>query len=100
MTYEFYPSLDKEDKNPYYAEFHHWAKDNITFTIFRRQFFCSKEQRLGDTLILGSWEFHPWNLFEGSCNDGCVPDREWIKWLVDALNEKSEREKSDIKNGQ
>ena len=38
-------------------------------------------------------EGHPWNIFTaGYGPDNCVPDRSWVKWMVDALNEKAERQ--------
>jgi hypothetical protein len=38
-------------------------------------------------------EVHPWNIFTSEYGpDGCVPDKAWVKWMVDAMNEKFERD--------
>ena len=95
MSY-IYPT---EGKHPFYVEFERGDKKG-EFTIFRRQFMYTEEQ-------LAEWEkkspkdifmlrmtneVHPWNIFTaGYGPDGCVPDRTWVKWMVDALNEKVEK---------
>jgi hypothetical protein len=39
-------------------------------------------------------EVHPWNLFTSDhAHDGGVPNKAFIKWMVDAMNEKAELEK-------
>ena len=96
MSY-IYPS---EGKLPFYVEFGRGDRKG-EFTIFRRQFMYIEEQ-------LAEWEkkspkdifmlrmtneVHPWNIFTTNYGpDGCVPDRKWVEWMVDALNEHAERE--------
>ena len=90
MSY-IYPT---EGKLPFYVEFERGGKKQ-EFTLFRRQFMYTEEQ-------LAEWEVkspkdifmlrmtnevHPWNIFTAGYGlDGCVPDRKWIEWMVDALN--------------
>ena len=90
MSY-IYPT---EGKQPFYVEFERGGKKQ-EFTLFRRQFMYTEEQ-------LAEWEkkspkdifmlrmtneVHPWNIFTSTYGlDGCVPDRKWIEWMVDALN--------------
>ena len=90
MSY-IYPT---EGKQPFYVEFERGDKKQ-EFTLFRRQFMYTEEQ-------LAEWEkkspkdifmlrmtneVHPWNIFTAGYGlDGCVPDRKWIEWMVDALN--------------
>ena len=101
MSYEdnIYPVCDKGQKPLYYVEFNRGGKER-EFTIFRRQFMYTEEQ-------LAEWEkkspkdifmlrmtneVHPWNLFTATYGpDNCVPDKAWVKWMVDALNEKVEK---------
>jgi len=96
MSY-IYPS---EGKLPFYVEFERGDRKG-EFTIFRRQFMYTEKQ-------LAEWEkkspkdifmlrmtneVHPWNIFTANYGlDGCVPDRKWVEWMVDALNEKIERQ--------
>jgi hypothetical protein len=90
----------KEGKQPFYVEFERGDKKG-EFTIFRRQFMYTEEQLAGmekdcpkDIFMLRMTnEVHPWNIFTaGYGPDGCVPDRKWIEWMVDALNEKAQKE--------
>lgn len=98
MRYEsnIYPNASK---SLYYVEF---GRGDLPgeFTIFRRQFMYTEEE-------LAIWEkkdpkhifelrmcneVHPWNVFTANYDlDGCVPDRQWVMWMVDALNEHAGR---------
>lgn len=91
-----------EDKLPFYVEFERGDRDR-EFTIFRRQFMYSEEELAvmkeeagctdDFTMLVMTNEVHPWNIFTaGYRSDGCVPDRKWIEWMVDALNEKTQKE--------
>jgi hypothetical protein len=102
MSYEqnIYPNYDKRQKPIYYIEFERGGKKG-EFTLFRRQFMYTEEQLVEmeknypkDIFSLRMCnEVHPWNLFTAEYGkDGCVPDRKWIEWMVDALNEKVQKE--------
>ena len=89
---EIYPSDEKSNQsNPYYVEFERGDIPN-EFTIFKRHFMHSEEewQKILDEHpkgIFASNEVHPWNIFTATFgSDGCVPDKKWVKWMVDALN--------------
>jgi len=81
MEDKVYPKFDwnsqKDDvANRYYVEFDR-HEDN-TFTLFKRNFIQSDAH--------GFWEVHPYQLFSGFCKKNCVPDKTWVKWMVDQLN--------------
>jgi hypothetical protein len=95
----YYPDVDA-DENLYYVEF---GRGDIPthFTLFKRQFIHTKEDWEKfcppGTISLMSREGHPWNILTDSFGpDGCVPDRAWVCWMVDALNEKLNRENKSI----
>ena len=99
ILYENMSYYPEEGKLPFYVEFERGGHKN-EFTLFRRQFIHSDEQmELFEKETLNIFplvkmcnEGHPWNLFTSDHGpDGCVPDRKWICWMVDALNEKAER---------
>lgn len=105
---EIYPQFNDDSDHPlYYVEFDRgFSKD--TFTFFKRSFLYSKEQwiEIKNTCIndaerymydLMNREGHPYQLFNGTCKKGCVPDKEMIKFFVDAINEKVERENNKRK---
>jgi hypothetical protein len=105
MTYEdnIYPNCDNGHKSLYYVEFDRGNK-NGEFTIFRRQFMYTEEELVEwekkspkDIFMLRMCnEVHPWNIFTARYgSDNSVPDRTWVKWMVDALNEKVDNEKVD-----
>jgi hypothetical protein len=89
-----------EGKQPFYVEFER-GDHKGEFTIFRRQFFYTEVQ-LAEFKVKNPEDFpmlamcnevHPWNLFTATYGaDGCIPDRKWIEWMVDALNDKAEKE--------
>lgn len=95
-----YPKCGKSQKPLYYVEFDRGVKKG-TFTIFRRQFIHSeaeltemeKKDPKNIFMLRMCNEGHPWNLFTAEhAPEGRVPDRKWIEWMVDALNEKVARE--------
>lgn len=100
----YYPETDRDDQTaPFYVEFDRGDRPG-EFTLFRRQWFCSTEEldHLTETNLKDSWalrlgnECHPWNLFTGTYGqDGCVPDKKWICWMVDALNAKFKVDRLD-----
>jgi hypothetical protein len=78
----------------YYVEFNRGGKGD-EFTLFKRHFFRSNEEveKLKKdcpdcfTVFAITNEGHPWNIFTSQYGpDGCVPDRKWVCWMVDALN--------------
>jgi hypothetical protein len=92
----------QDDHIHYYAEFNRgWKEDN--FTIFQRGFITSKEdwekmmatEKDSFAMQIMSREGHPFQLFDGFCKEGCFPSPEWVKWMVDALNEKANRDKNE-----
>ena len=97
MNYETYPEKlsSNEDTPLYYIEFHNWENGTpITWKLYKRQFICSREEWLEkykDINISGLMcrEGHPWALLEDELlQDHCIPNKQWLKFMVDALNEK------------
>lgn len=91
-----YPDTDEHPDRLYYVEFNRGGRPN-EFTIFKRQFFRSPaemEKLKAESpekypLIELCNECHPWNIFTAEHGaDGCMPDKAWVCWMVDALNEK------------
>jgi hypothetical protein len=98
--FEIYPSSeDREDRTPYFIEFlQFFEKDPITWKLYLRHFFHTpeemakiKEKGPNEFLMASlSNEGHPWWLLDGKLQpDGTVPDKKWLLWMVDALNEKA-----------
>lgn len=86
-----------EDKGLYYVEFNRGGVP-FEFTLFKRSYIHSPEKweeiRKQDGFVKGfmSNEGHPYQLFTGTYGkDGCIPDKKWVMWMVDALNEKVNR---------
>lgn len=88
----YYPELD--DAGLFYVEFER-GEVKGEFTLFQRQFMYSpqeldrlkKEDPQHAPFREMCNEVHPWNLFTATYGpDGCMPDRKWIEWMVDALN--------------
>jgi len=101
--FEIYPEYeDRNQKPPFFIEFLQFFKDSpITWKIYRRHFFHTPEElaKIKETspddfaMSLVCNEGHPWWLLDGKLQpDGTVPDKKWLLWFVDALNEKAERE--------
>ena len=108
---EYYPNFEQNSFEPlYYVEFNRGDKPN-EFTLFKRNWFYTssgldeleannvyshKEQAISWLRI--SNECHPYNLFTASFGpDGCSPDKKWVKFMVDALNEKAKNENQSPK---
>lgn len=81
----------------YYVEFN---RGNIPFefTLFKRSYIHSSDMwdeiQKSSYFIKGfmSNEGHPYQLFTGTYRkDGCIPDKKWVMWMVDALNEQVKR---------
>ena len=86
-----------EDKGLYYVEFNRGGRA-FEFTLFKRSYIHSPEEwekiQKEDGFVKGfmSNEGHPYQLFTGTYGkDGCIPDRSFVEWMVDALNEKVKR---------
>jgi hypothetical protein len=88
MSY-IYPESNSGVQGPlYYVEFDRGNQSN-TFTLFKRQFIIPPNE--WDTSLMSN-EGHPWNIMTDKYGpDGCMPDKHWVMWMVDALNEKCER---------
>lgn len=101
--FEIYPKTETgEDKALYFIEFLQFFKDNpITWKLYKRSYIFSKEEykkmvseKPDDlaTQLMGN-EGHPWWLLDGTLQpNGTVPDKKWLLWMVDALNEKVQKE--------
>lgn len=92
----YYPEEEKNKRSrPHYVEFNRGDRPN-EFTIFRRQWlFSEMEMKVSDNPIyaLNGGEVHPWNIFTSEFGpDGCVPDKAWVCWMVDALNDRWDAE--------
>lgn len=106
MSYEIYPQCDGKSQKPlYYVEYDRGGKNVKEFTLFRRQFMNTEEKlkELEEKSPNDAWmirlsnELHPWNIFTaGYGPDGSVPDRKWVEWMVDALNEKTSRGEKSV----
>lgn len=90
----YYP---EEDKELYYVEFNRGGRP-FEFTLFKRNYIRSPEEwekiQKTDGFVEGfmSNEGHPYQLFTGTYGkDGCIPDKKWVMWMVDALNEQVKR---------
>src|ERR1041385_94483 len=93
----YYPEYRLTDRNiHFYVEF---GRGNVEgeFTLFLRQWIRSEEEmeKLKEkcpkdfSFLLISNEGHPWNIFTARYGrDGSMPDKKWVCWMVDALNEK------------
>lgn len=93
-NYSYYP--EKGD-GLYYVEFDRGGRA-FEFTLFKRSYIHSPEEwekiQKEDGFIKGfmSNEGHPYQLFTGTyVKDGCIPDKKWVMWMVDALNEQVKR---------
>ena len=102
--YEWYPEIkDRNLDHPAYRlEFHQWEGKPETWKLEKRNFLETKEE--WDKLMnssddkfaieIMSREVHPYTLIEGVVYaDNCIPNKQWLKWMVDALNEKALKEK-------
>jgi hypothetical protein len=100
----YYPETEKGDQTkPYYVEFERGDKKG-EFTLFKRQWFQTTEAlaKQAAESKKSAWmlelcnECHPWNIYTATYGpDGCMPDRAWVCWMVDALNRQSQVENLD-----
>lgn len=101
--FEIYPVSDPgEDKLPFFIEFIQFSKgDSIRWKLYRRNYIFPKEEyekmkakNPNDwTLSMMSNEGHPYWILDGTLQpDGTVPDKKWLFWMVDALNDKAKQE--------
>ena len=98
-TIEYYPK--SEDKGLYYIEFSNWDDtDKWQWRLFQRQFMYSEEEwnrqlENNEVAEFMSNEVHPWQLECGDVNEiehaVDLNTRSFLKFMVDALNEKVER---------
>lgn len=101
--FEIYPESKKgqSDRALYFIEFLQFFKeDPITWKLYKRQFIFPPEEyekmkaessKSSELFVFGN-EGHPWWLLDGTLQpDGTVPDKQWLLWMVDALNEKVEK---------
>lgn len=113
LSMDCYPKVDlwiekKDDHSAiYYVEFGRGGKGN-EFTLFKRHFIRSKEEIekikkecpecFTSNLMLECNEGHPYNIFTANYGpEGCVPDRKWVCWMVDCLNDKLIEEEKEQK---
>lgn len=91
-TYKFscYP---ENNEGLYYVEFNRGERP-FEFTLFKKNYFHSPEEWEKIKKINGFIEGfmlnegHPYQLFTGTYGkDGCIPDKKWVMWMIDALNE-------------
>jgi hypothetical protein len=105
--YEWYPEIkDRNSDHPAYRlEFHQWEGKPETWKLEKRNFLFPKDK--WDELMnestdsvaesLMGREVHPYTLLEDKVlPNHCIPNKKWLKWMVDALNEKAL--KDDINN--
>lgn len=106
LNEKIYPNFKHGDYDSprYYVEFNRGGQD-WEFTIFLRSFIIDKDEweklKRKDpndfAVVCGSNEGHPWNIFTAEYGkDGCIPDKSWVKWMIDALNEKLDRETNKL----
>ncbi len=82
VTYEFYP--EKVDRD-FYVEFSKWTNRNEEYRIFKKQLFEGREM-------------HPWQLLCGEVADETLVSfttKGYLKFVVDAMNEKAERDNKE-----
>lgn len=90
--FELYPQIDRHSYKPlYYIEFSKPHGRKETWTLFKRNFIYSEEEwdkMEKDVLMkLVGPEGHSYNLFgDEVLPEHCVPNKTWIKWMVDQLN--------------
>ena len=105
--YEWYPEIkDRNSDHPAYRlEFHQWEGRSETWKLERRNFIYSSKDwnellKSSNSLSICSREGHPYILLEGEvvCEES-IPNKEWLKWMVDALNEKTYKDDIDKRSG-
>jgi hypothetical protein len=88
---KYYPK-EENDIELYYVEFDRGSRKG-EFTLFKRQYFrpWSEIEKIEDpnerAMAKMCNHCHPWNIFTSEYGqDGCVPDKAWVCWMVDCLN--------------
>ena len=85
------------EKPPFYVEFSTWDGKNWEYRIFKRSYITSEEvyeaNKDNDPMIEYTTEGHPYQLMQGKLikeSKGIVwlETREYLMYLIDALNEK------------
>ncbi len=87
-TYYTYPQ-QREGDQLFYIEFHQWEGRPKIFKIMQRHFFESED-------LHPLKEGHGWNLWEGEVgkdNTFQLNTEKYLKFLIDALNEKNLNDK-------
>jgi hypothetical protein len=88
---EIYPEFEYGDFScNYYVEFDRSGEG--TFTLFKRYSLYSKEEwrKLGLENSIMTNEVHPYNILTAGYGPaGAMPDKNWVKFMVDALNRNS-----------
>lgn len=101
--FEIYPEHERNTDHPlYFIEFlQFFDKDPITWKLYKRQLHRSQSEleklKVEDpksyAIAFMCNEFHPWWLLDGELQpEGTVPDKKWLLWMVDALNEKVKKD--------
>ena len=98
MKYELYPKDISRDSDlpSYYIEFLDLENDSpLRWKLYRRYFLYSVDEWkeiMGGEFTLASREGHPYVLLEGELHGtNCIPNKKWIMYMVDALNEKDSK---------
>lgn len=99
MNYETYPSEIPltADKILYFLEFYNWGEHKpVKWKLCKRNFIREPIEE-EEYNLFNCPEGHPYTVLEGEVyHDGAVPDRSWLKYMVDALNEKSYNERKKV----
>jgi hypothetical protein len=94
FKYEIYPKIEDRTSNhpAYRLEFHQWESHPETWKLEIRNFIFSNkewdEMTKSTTDLLMGREGHPYTIMEGTVTEG-IPNKQWLMWMVDALNERA-----------
>lgn len=102
MKIETYPEkiMSDNDYPLYYLEFIDWEDNKpVRWKLYKRNFVYLKEdwKQLLEKMskfeaMFASREGHPYALLEDVVHsDSCIPNKDWLKFMVDALNEKVDK---------
>lgn len=92
--FEVYPEYDGKTRKPLYIiEFTKVKGEGQKekWTLFQRSWIYTEERwnsmvKDGVETLLGC-EGHPYNLLSGEVlPEQCIPNKTWLKWMVDQLN--------------
>lgn len=116
MSLEIYPKNISADSDfpLFFIEFHSWDDGTPTrWKIYQRSFIFPLEEHKKlvekevektvcenkedyKKFLTSMREGHAFWLIDGELlPDGCIPDKKWLLWMVDALNEKAKRQNDD-----